>query len=76
MSSSTTEGDGELLRGAAAIGAFLGIPPNAVYHLVKTNRIPHFHLGTSVYASKTSLRNWVLQIEANTSVEIPNLVRK
>jgi hypothetical protein len=52
----------DLLKGARAIGAFLGVPPSAVYHIAKTKRMPIGKLGKDLFASKAKLRRAAAQL--------------
>jgi hypothetical protein len=48
---------GDLLWGAASIGAFLGIPVGRVYYLIKTGQLPVARLGRkTIVASKKKLQ--------------------
>ena len=45
----------DLLSGASAIAAFLGMTPRTVYDLAEKGRIPTFKLGNRIYARKSEL---------------------
>lgn len=52
----------DLLIGAAAISVFLyGTPDKRrkVYHLAKTSRMPHFHMGSQICARRSELSAWL-----------------
>ena len=52
----------DLLRGAEEIAAFLygsGRERRKVYHLVETDSLPHFRLGSLVCARRTTLLAWI-----------------
>lgn len=53
----------DLLRGADAIAAFLGFPRRSVYHAVTKNHLPHFRLGETVCARKSTLTAWIASQE-------------
>jgi hypothetical protein len=46
----------DLLIGARAIAEELGVKPHAVYHIVKTKRLPIGKLGKNLIASRAKLR--------------------
>ena len=45
----------DLLYGANAIAAFLGIRRGVVYHLIETGRLPHFKVGKTVCARRSKV---------------------
>jgi excisionase family DNA binding protein len=45
----------DLLYGADAIAAFLGVTRPTVYHLAETKRIPFFKIGKTVCARRATL---------------------
>lgn len=47
-----------LLRGAAAIGDYLGIKPGEADHLHRTGAIPTFRVGGTPYATTGALAEW------------------
>lgn len=53
----------DLLLGADAIAAFLGITRRQVYRLVYEKVIPSFKAGGTVAARKSSLTTWMVQAE-------------
>lgn len=53
----------DLLRGAEAIAAFLGFPRRAIYHAISKNSLPHFRIGETVCARKSTLTAWIEQQE-------------
>ncbi|RRH90049.1 hypothetical protein EH240_33515 [Mesorhizobium tamadayense] len=53
----------DILRGADAIAAFLGFPRRAIYHLVSKGGIPHFRLGETVCARRSTLTEWISEQE-------------
>jgi predicted DNA-binding transcriptional regulator AlpA len=54
----------DLLRGAAAIAAFMGFERRQIYHLVSKNILPTFRGGDIVCARKSTLLAWIEQQEA------------
>ncbi|MFC3074971.1 helix-turn-helix domain-containing protein [Shinella pollutisoli] len=62
--SAPTEKD--LLMGADAIAAFLGVTRRQVYRLVYDGIIPSFKLGGTVAARRSSLTKWMETIEASS----------
>jgi hypothetical protein len=50
---------GDVLRGADAIAAFMGLPRRAVYHAASKNTLPVFRLGETILARKTTLLSWI-----------------
>lgn len=57
----TTELD--LLTGAEAIAAFMGLKPRRVYHLAETQKLPVFRLGATLCARKSTLLAWIERME-------------
>jgi excisionase family DNA binding protein len=45
----------DLLSGASAAAAYIGVPARAVYHLVETDRLPVTRMGRRLYFRKTEL---------------------
>ncbi|MFB2563476.1 helix-turn-helix domain-containing protein [Rhizobium sp. IMFF44] len=60
-----TEHNADLLYGARAIAAFLGMTESAVYGLVKKKVLPVFKIGSKVCARKSGLTAW---LDAKTQV--------
>ena len=58
-----TIGD-DLLRGAAKIANYTGLPRRRVYHLAERKLIPVFRLGSEVCARKSTLLRWLDGLEA------------
>lgn len=57
----------DILRGADAIAKHLGFPRRAIYHLVSKGGLPHFRLGETVCARKTTLSSWIAEQEARAA---------
>ncbi|RDL52093.1 hypothetical protein BLJAPNOD_03244 [Ensifer sp. M14] len=55
--------EGDLLMGAHAIARFLGVTPRQVYRLTYGALVPHFKLGGTVAARKSSLSKWLAEQE-------------
>lgn len=55
--------DGDLLVGAPAIAKFLGVTQRQVYRLTYDKVMPHFKLGGSIAARRSSLAAWMAQAE-------------
>ncbi len=53
----------DLLTGADAIAAFMGLKVRRVYHLAETQRLPVFRLGATLCARKATLLNWIGEME-------------
>jgi excisionase family DNA binding protein len=58
----------DLLYGVGAISEFLGVKRRAAYHLIATNRIPHFKIGKTVCARRTAVAAALEQLEAGGGV--------
>ncbi|NKM30089.1 helix-turn-helix transcriptional regulator [Rhizobium laguerreae] len=54
---------GDLLIGANAIARFLGVSSRQVYRLTYDGIMPHFKLGGSVAARRSSLTKWMAEAE-------------
>ncbi|QJS27178.1 MULTISPECIES: helix-turn-helix domain-containing protein [Rhizobium] len=54
---------GDLLIGASAIAKFLGVSSRQVYRLTYDGIMPHFKLGGSVAARRSSLTKWMAEAE-------------
>lgn len=55
---------GDMLRGAEAIAAFLGLPRRAVYHAASKGNLPVFRLGETLLGRKSTLLAWIAEQEA------------
>jgi excisionase family DNA binding protein len=53
----------DLLMGANAIAAYLGITPRQTYRLVYDARLPTFKLGNTVAARRSTLTRWLADAE-------------
>ena len=49
----------DILRGAAAIANHLGFPRRTIYHLIAIGKLPHFRLGETICARKSTLASWI-----------------
>ena len=49
----------DVLKGADAIAAFIGVPRRAVYHAVANGSLPTFRLGETILARKSTLLRWI-----------------
>jgi excisionase family DNA binding protein len=56
--------EGDLLMGAPAIAKFLGVTQRQVYRLAYDKVVPHFKLGGTVAARRSSLSAWMDEQEA------------
>lgn len=54
----------DLLKGAEAIAGYLGVPRRTIYHAVSKRLIPHFRIGETVCARKSTLLHWMAAQEA------------
>lgn len=63
MSATFESIEGDLLMGANAIAKFLGVRPRQVYRLTYDSVIPHFKLGGTVAARRSSLAKWMAEAE-------------
>lgn len=54
----------ELLRGATAIGARLGISPAQAGHMHREGRLPTFRVGGTPYATAGALDEWCTLVKA------------
>lgn len=59
--------EGDLLVGANAIAKFLGVSSRQVYRLTYDGIMPHFKLGGSVAARRSSLTKWMDAAERATA---------
>jgi hypothetical protein len=61
----------DLLRGGFEIGEFIfkGLDRmkarRKAYHLAETSRLPHFYMGSTLCARKSTLLKWIAEQEAN-----------
>jgi excisionase family DNA binding protein len=53
----------DLLSGAEAIAAYIGVRPRRIYHLAETRRIPVFRIGSTLCARRSTLLRWVEDME-------------
>lgn len=54
----------DILRGAASIADYLGFERRAVYHAVSKGSLPHFHIGETVCARKSTITAWIQEQES------------
>jgi predicted DNA-binding transcriptional regulator AlpA len=59
--------DGDLLMGAPAIAGFLGVTQRQVYRLTYDKIVPHFKLGGTIAARRSSLTTWMRQAELSAA---------
>lgn len=59
----------DMLRGADAIADFIGMPRRAIYHAISKGSLPHFRIGETVCARKSTLLSWIGEQEKGTSVK-------
>ncbi|TGP88918.1 MULTISPECIES: DNA-binding protein [unclassified Mesorhizobium] len=57
----------DILEGAAAIAAWTGFKRRAVYHAVANGHLPHFRMGETVCARKSTLLAWIAQQEGRAA---------
>ena len=55
---------GDMLYGADAIAAYLGMSRRRVYHAVEKGHIPVLRIGQIICARKSRLRRWISEMEA------------
>lgn len=53
----------DLLSGAEAIAAFIGVKPRRIYHLAETQRLPIFRMGATICARRSTLVRWIEEME-------------
>lgn len=53
----------DILEGAAAIAEWTGFKRRAVYHAVSNGHMPHFRMGETVCARKSTLLAWIAKQE-------------
>ena len=53
----------DLLYGADAIGAYLGLTARQVRHRCYNGEMPHFKIGGNVCARKSTLDRWLAELE-------------
>ena len=56
----------DLLTGADAIAAFVGVKPRRIYHLAETKRLPVFRLGATLCARRSTLVKWIESMERDS----------
>lgn len=64
-----TNDDADLLYGVGLIAAHLKLTPAQVYHLVAEGRLPSFKIGGRVCARRSSIAQWLADMEAQAKVE-------
>ncbi|MCM5691443.1 excisionase family DNA-binding protein [Sinorhizobium meliloti] len=58
----------DMLRGADAIATYMGLPRRSVYHAISRGHLPHFRIGETVCARKSTLLRWLGEQEAAARV--------
>ena len=69
MSKGPAELADDILHGAEEIASFLGLQRRKIYHLIETNSFPHFRLGMTVCARRSTLLRWIEDSERNASAK-------
>ena len=54
----------DILKGASEIAEFLGFDRRSVYHAAANDNLPHFKMGSTVCARKSTLLAWIEEQEA------------
>jgi predicted DNA-binding transcriptional regulator AlpA len=67
MEAANDNPSGDLLLGANAIAAHLGISPRQTYRLIYADTIPTFKLGGAVAARRSTLTRWIDTLEAEAT---------
>lgn len=60
--------DGDLLRGAEAIGEFLGTDERQVREMANKGRLPVFRLGRTICARKSTFFAWIAEQERRNAL--------
>lgn len=63
----------DLIYGAAAIGAVLGLSRRQIYHLCESGLLPAFKIGSTVCARRSSLIAWLQNLETASAGTVPLL---
>jgi excisionase family DNA binding protein len=63
MTDATTLETPDLLYGANKIAEFLGVNRRVAYHLIETDKIPHFKIGKTVCSRRSRLVAAIEQLE-------------
>lgn len=53
----------DVLEGAAEIAAFLKLKSRQVYTAVAAGHIPHYRIGSNLFARKSTLLSWIASQE-------------
>ncbi|HEV7305228.1 helix-turn-helix domain-containing protein [Ensifer sp.] len=67
MKAANDNSEGDLLMGANAIAAYLGVKPRQAYRLSYDRIIPCFKLGGTVAARRSSLNKWLAEVEKSVA---------
>lgn len=59
--------NGDLLRGAEAIGGWLGISEKWVRELATNGRLPVFRIGNTICARKSTMYSWIAEQERRSA---------
>lgn len=54
---------GDVLEGAAEIAAFLKLKSRQVYTAVAAGHLPHYRIGSNLFARKSTLLGWIASQE-------------
>lgn len=60
----------DLLTGAEAIAAFIGVKPRRIYHLAEARRLPIFRLGSVLCARRSTLVTWIEEMERRSTPDL------
>ena len=65
-SASPTPVTADLLYGCEAIGEYLGLTRKQLQHRIAEKRIPHFRVGKTICATRSTLRAWLDALDAGS----------
>lgn len=60
----------DLLSGAEAIAAYIGVKPRRIYHLAETRRLPVFRIGSTLCARRSTLLRWIEDMERDVITRV------
>lgn len=58
----------DLMIGAAALAAWLGVPPRKVFYIAETKQLPFFKIGGKLAARKSTIKEHIAKLERESAV--------
>jgi hypothetical protein len=57
----------DLMIGAIALAAWLGVPPRKVFYIAETKQLPFFKIGGKLAGRKSTIREHIAKLERDSA---------